>query len=183
MMKQYFLLVIFVFSSITAIISLSLQAQEQTYQKEEISNPLIDSKGFLDDIDQSHKLRIARRVTEDEFIKMSEDKNTIILDARTPERFKQMHIKGSKHLSFTEFTEDNLRNVIPDKNTRILIYCNNNIANSPEAFATKSFRAALNLSTYTSLYSYGYKNVYELGPMIDTRFSKIKFEGALTNVR
>lgn len=144
----------------------------------QIPNELIDSAGFLRDVKDSQELREDRRVTEDEFIEKSKDANTIILDARTEGRFKMMHIVGAKNLSFTEFTEDNLKSVIPNKNTAILIYCNNNIANSPEAFATKSFTAALNLSTYTSLYSYGYRNDYELGPVIDPKSSKIKFEGS-----
>jgi hypothetical protein len=40
--------------------------------------------------------------------------------------FKAKHIKGAIHLDFTDFTQENLEALIPDKNTRILIYCNNN---------------------------------------------------------
>jgi hypothetical protein len=34
--------------------------------------------------------------------------------------------------------------------------------------------ASLDLSTYISLYTYGYKNVYELGPLIDVKTSKLE---------
>ena len=40
--------------------------------------------------------------------------------------FDQGHIKGARHLSFTDFTQANLGEVIPSFETTILIYCNNN---------------------------------------------------------
>ena len=42
-------------------------------------------------------------------------------------------------------------------------------------FPVKIARASLNLSTYIALYSYGYRNVYELGPLIDLEASKLPF--------
>ena len=66
--------------------------------------------------------------------------------------------------------------MLPDKGQRILIYCNNNFQNSPRAFAYKSPNASLNLSTYVALYSYGYTNVYELGPLLDVKTTTIEFE-------
>jgi phage shock protein E len=36
----------------------------------------------------------------------------------------------------------------------------------------------LNLSTYIALYNYGYRNVYELGPLIDIRTSRLAFESS-----
>ena len=68
---------------------------------------------------------------------------------------------------------------MPDKDARILIYCNNNVKNSEVAYAPKAARASLNLSTYIALYSYGYRNVYELGPVVDPKTSKIKFVEAM----
>lgn len=32
------------------------------------------------------------------------------------------------------------------------------------------------VSTYIALYSYGYRNIYELGPLLDMRTSKLEFE-------
>jgi hypothetical protein len=34
--------------------------------------------------------------------------------------------------------------------------------------------ASLNLSTYISLYSYGYRNIYELGPLLDVQTTKLE---------
>ena len=67
------------------------------------------------------------------------------------------------------------------KSTRILIYCNNNFLNAPDTFATKAAPASLNIHTFNTLYSYGYTNIYELGPLIDIRKAKLAFEG--TQVR
>ena len=36
-----------------------------------------------------------------------------------------------------------------------------------------------NIHTFNALYSYGYRNVYELGPLIDISKAKIEFEGSL----
>jgi rhodanese-related sulfurtransferase len=147
---------------------------------EPIPNKLIDSAGFLSDIRNSHAIRAQRRLTEDDFSEMAKDRNTTILDARSANRFEQMHIVGAKNLPFTDFTDDTLKALIPSKDTRILIYCNNNIKNSQIAFASKAPAASLNLSTFPSLYTYGYRTVFELGPVIDPAKSKIKFEGSLT---
>ena len=92
---------------------------------------------FCSNVQESHQLREGRRLTEEEFMAMAKDPDTIVLDARSSDRYQQMHIEGAKSLSFTDFTEETLAEVIPSKDTRILIYCNNNIENSPIAFAAK----------------------------------------------
>jgi len=71
---------------------------------------------------------------------------------------------------------DSLRRAIPDKGTRILIYCNNNFLNAEGPFPSKLPSASLNLSTYIALYNYGYRNVYELAPLIDIGRSQLEFE-------
>ena len=154
----------------------ALVAQEG---KNSIPNAQIDSETFIQHVLASQERRENRRITEAQFIEMARDPQTIILDARSRDRYEQMHIQGAKSLSFTDFTAESLAQIIPDKDTRILIYCNNNIENSPIAFATKAAPASLNLSTYTALYTYGYTNIYELGPIIDPQISKIQFEGTL----
>ena len=42
-------------------------------------------------------------------------------------------------------------------------------------FASKAPEASLNISPSISLYSYGYRNVYELGPQLDLKKSKLSF--------
>jgi phage shock protein E len=141
-------------------------------------NPLIDDAGFMRDVRASQQLRVARRVSEAEFIRMAKEPGTVVLDARSERFYAMRHVAGAVNLSFTEFTQEALARVIPTRHTRVLIYCNNNFIGAPESLATKAPAAALNLSTYASLVSYGYRNVYELGPAIDVARSKLEFAGS-----
>lgn len=145
---------------------------------EDIPNPLIDYAAFQAQVIGVNALRNSRRVSEADFIAMSRDPKTVVLDARSAEKFALLHIRGAKNLSFPDMTEDDLARVIPTKDTRILIYCNNNFLNDPVAFRSKVAPASLNLYTYNALTSYGYTNVYELGPLIDIGKSKLKFAGS-----
>ena len=139
-----------------------------------IDNPNIDLNGFLAITQEAAKHRESHRVTEAEFIRLSREPGTVILDARSRAMFDLVHVKGATNLNFSDITVDSLGKTFPDKSQRILIYCNNNFTNSPIAFASKSPRAALNLSTFVTLYSYGYTNVLELGPLLDVNTTKIE---------
>lgn len=147
------------------------------YAQTNIPNPLIDYDAFLAHAAEVGRLRNERRVSEDQFIQMASEPGTIIFDARSDDKYGGLHIKRATHLSFSEITATGLAKVIPSKSTRILIYCNNNFLNAPNAFATKAPTASLNIHTFNTLYSYGYTNVYELGPLIDIRKAKLRFEG------
>jgi len=138
-----------------------------------LENPAIDMKGYLRISAKAAKYRERRRLTEDQFIIMANEPGTVILDARSRARFDDLHIKGAVNLSFSDITVESLRLLLPDKNTRILIYCNNNFTGNEQAFPTKVAPASLNLSTYIALYTYGYRNVYELGPLLDVKMSKL----------
>ena len=143
----------------------------------EIQNPAIQYSGFARLTQGLEPVREENRVSEEDFIKMASEPGTVILDARSKDKFDAIHIKGALHLAFTDFTEEALRKVIPDKSTRILIYCNNNFKNEPVNFAAKSIVVALNIQTFINLHAYGYKNVCELGPLLDVKTTKIPFEG------
>ena len=138
-------------------------------------NPAIDMPGFLRVSAEAAAAREVRRISEADFIRMSRDPKTVILDARSRQSFDELHIKGAINLSFPDIAIDSLSAAIPDKSTRILIYCNNNFSGAPSAFPTKLPVASLNLSTYVALYSYGYRNVYELAPLLDIKTSKLPF--------
>jgi hypothetical protein len=141
-------------------------------------NPAIDMEGYLRLSREAAKYRENRRVSEAEFLRMSHEPGTIVLDARSRQKYNLLHVKGAVNLSFPDITVESLKRVLPDKTARILIYCNNNFKNAEEAFPSKLPTASLNLSTYISLYSYGYRNVYELGPQMDPAQSKLTFESA-----
>ena len=153
------------------------QSQQQTRPQYTAPNRNIDYNGFLTNAVLVNKLRQERRVSEQDFIEMSREPDTIVLDARGDGKYELLHVKGAKHLSLPDFTAAELAKVIPTKDTRVLIYCNNNFKNEPKAFPTKTISASLNLYTFNCLYSYGYTNVYELGPLIDIANSKLTFDG------
>jgi phage shock protein E len=142
-----------------------------------IVNPLIDYDTFLAGAADIGRLWNERRVTEEQFIAMSSEPGTVVFDARSDDKYARLHIKGAKHLSFPEVTASELARIFPSKSTRILIYCNNNFLNAPNNFAAKSASASLNIHTFNTLFSYGYTNVYELGPLIDVRKARLSFEG------
>ena len=101
----------------------------------------------------------------------------MLLDARSVVAYNMRHIVGAVNLSLPDFTADSLAQTIPTKGTKVLVYCNNNFLGSPAAFAPKSPAASLNISTFVNLTTYGYTNVYELGPLLDVHTSKLRFEG------
>jgi hypothetical protein len=142
--------------------------------KVRIANPAIDMDGYLRVSTEAARHREARRLSEDDFIRLSKEPGTVILDARSKEKFDELHIQGAINLSFPDIAVNSLKTTFPDKNTRILIYCNNNFQGAEKPFPAKIAVASLNLSTYISLYSYGYENVYELGPLIDVKSSKLE---------
>jgi hypothetical protein len=142
-----------------------------------IPNRLIDYDTFLSNAAVVGRLRNERRVTEQQFISMAAEPGTVVFDARSDDKYARLHIQGAKHLNFSEITADTLAKVLPSKSTRILIYCNNNFLNAPNTFASKVATASLNIHTFNTLHSYGYTNVYELGPLIDIRKATLKFEG------
>lgn len=144
------------------------------------SNPAIDMKGFLKVSAEAAKHRESRRLTEDDFIRMSREPGTIVLDARSKQKYDELHIKGAINLSFPDITVESLARLLPDRSARILIYCNNNFQNAEQPFPAKIAVASLNISTYISLYSYGYRNIYELGPLLDIDRTKLEFESATT---
>ena len=142
-------------------------------RKEPVVNPAIDMDGYLRVSREAAAHRETRRISEADLMRMSKESGTIVLDARSKEKFDLLHVNGAINLSFPDITVESLKRTIPDKSTRILIYCNNNFKNAEKPFPTKMPTASLNLATYIALYTYGYRNIYELGPQIDPKQSKL----------
>jgi hypothetical protein len=148
------------------------------------ANPNIDFDGYMKIAAEAQQHREKRRLTEEDFLKSSQEEGVIVLDARSKEKFDILHIKGAVNLSFPDIDIESLKKNLPNKDAKILIYCNNNFTDSgpassiriraKAAFPTKAMAASLNISTYIALYGYGYKNVYELGPVLDPAKTKLE---------
>lgn len=170
-------------------------AQDKNFPQAKVS--FEDFKSLVAEV-ESH--RAERLIDLDTFLKMSKQPGAIILDTRSTFRYERIHVKGALHLSFTDFTQDNLEKVIPAFETTILIYCNNNFEGNQTDFASKiampvsqredalseQFKAqskplmmALNIPTYINLYGYGYRNVYELNELVQVNDPRITFEGSV----
>jgi Rhodanese-like domain len=155
----------------TLLIASSVFAQE-------IPNPAIDMPGYLRISEEAASVRRACRVSEEEFRRIASQPGAVILDARSGEKYRELHVRGAVNLSFPDFTAANLQKVIASYDTPVLIYCNNNFTGAEGPFPGKMATASLNLSTYIALYTYGYRNVYELGPLVELRRSRLPFEGS-----
>ena len=142
-----------------------------------IPNQLIDYAQFRKIAREVQPVREKRRVTEERFAALAAEPGTVVLDARSADKFALRHIRGAVSLPFTDFTAESLAKVIPAKDTRVLIYCNNNFLGAPRSLASKIAPASLNISTYIALATYGYTNIYELGPLLDVATTKLAFDG------
>ncbi len=144
---------------------------------ETIPNELIDYPTFREIVAKAEAPRELSRLTESNFLAAMKEPGTVLLDARSAEAFELRHISGARNLPYTDWTEAALAEVIPTKDTRVLIYCNNNFRGSQRSFATKAAPASLNLLSYTSLVAYGYTNINELGPLLSIHETVLPFSG------
>jgi hypothetical protein len=141
-----------------------------------IANPLVDTAGFRDSVAEADRLRAERRVGEAAFLAMATPES-VILDCRSRESFARLHLRGAVNLPFPDITANELARLIPSPDTRVLVYCNNNFAAAPTAFPEKVARAALNHHSFATLVAYGYRNVFELAPLVDVASTEIPLEG------
>lgn len=135
----------------------------------------IDYDGFEKLTGEVAAYRTGRLISIEKFNQFSQEANTIILDTRSKAAYDDIHIAGAVHLNFSDFSAGKLAALIPDTNTRILIYCNNNIESDFTSLARKSRPLALNIPTFINLYGYGYKNVYELKDYLSYTDSRLSF--------
>ncbi len=135
----------------------------------------VDFAGYQNLSQEVAAYRAKRLVTHAQFQAMAREPNTIVLDARSAAAYAQGHIAGAINLSLPDFTAQSLAGTIRDPNTRILIYCNNNFENDAPPVMLKRVQLALNIQTFINLYGYGYKNVYELGDVVNFDDPKVRW--------
>ncbi len=135
----------------------------------------VDYVGFDQLTSEVYEYRNTRLVGVDTFNLYSREAGTIILDTRSKAAYDEIHIKGAIHLNFSDFTTKKLADVIPSKETRILIYCNNNVQSDLNSMRDKAAPLALNIPTFINLYGYGYMNIYELKDYLSEFDDRIEF--------
>lgn len=130
--------------------------------------------------------RAQRLLSAKQFVQMASEPGTVVLDARSESSFELVRVKGSKNLPYTNFGEATLNKLIPTHQTKILIYCRNNLDsksleklelldNEPQIVA-KQPAAGLNVPVAITLRIYGYENVWELDDIVDPWNTPIPFE-------
>jgi len=75
----------------------------------------------------------------------------VLVDVRTAEEYEKDHINGAISIPYTEIY-DLAEKTIPDKNTKVIVYCSN---------GGRSIIAARRFAVL------GYKNIYDLGGFQD----------------
>lgn len=85
---------------------------------------------------------------------MDSGREIVILDVRTPEEFSEGHIKGAVLLPDYEI-EESAKNILPNKDAEILVYCRSG----------RRSKIAAN-----ALVSMGYTNVSDFGGIIDWNY-------------
>jgi rhodanese-related sulfurtransferase len=138
-------------------------------------NPQIDYDGYRALIAEVQPYRRARLIDWKAFAAATAEPDVLILDARSAEQFAAGHIRGAVNVPLPEFSDERLAEAIGRADRPILIYCNNNFRNDRPPVMLKSGRLALNLSTFTHLYGYGYRNVRELNDVMDLEDPKVKW--------
>lgn len=161
--------------AIAAFVGIGLAANADTIQSNESA---VDYKGFQALTDEVYAIRAGRLVSLDAFNRMKAEPDTIILDTRSRFAYETGHIEGAINLPFSDFTSEKLAAIIPSKDTRILIYCNNNFSDDYDPVPLKRVELALNIPTFINLYGYGYENIYELGEMTETFNPAVGWIGA-----
>jgi len=168
--------------------ALAMNAMSLIAQSEDFTPAKVDFDAYEKLVAEVKEHRKSRLVNLESFLKLSKEDNVIIIDTRSDAMYKSKHVKGAVHLNFSDFTQTSLARLIKSKDTKILIYCNNNFDKDDINFPTKAYvpavkkektiTMALNIPTYINLYGYGYKNVYELSELVGVYDTRIQFEGS-----
>lgn len=185
--------------AVIALMTRAVTAEADAYNKANVN-----FSDFEELVEQVKSHRASRLVDLDTFLKMSKRPDVVILDSRSKFRFERLHLKGSKHLNFSDYTQENLAEVIPTYDTTVLIYCNNNFTGNETEFPSKialptaEIRAspssqisaqerplmlALNVPVYINLFGYGYRNVYELHELVSVEDPRVELEGSVISKR
>ena len=126
----------------------------------------VDYAGFVELAGELGEYRQSRLLGWEEWNRQSRRDDAIILDTRSAAAFAQGHIRGAVNLPFSDFTQEKLTQIIPDRQRPVFIYCSNNFVDDVPPVPLKRMELALNIPTFINLYGYGYRNIAELGEVV-----------------
>ncbi len=138
-MKKIAMVTLLIMIGGAAISQSPIKKDEMINQKKDYPKSLADYNDFKKLVLEVETYREERLIDLDAFLKMSQEDGVIILDTRSTFRYNRKHIKGAVHLSFADFTQQTLGKLIPNPDTKILIYCNNNFDGDQIDFASKFY--------------------------------------------
>lgn len=93
------------------------------------------------------------RITQEEAKEMMETGEVIILDVREQEEYDTGHISGAVLLPVGNITEDTAAEIIPEKDSTVLVYCRS-------GNRSKAASSALAKLGYTKIYEFGGINTW-----------------------
>lgn len=77
----------------------------------------------LQDVLQQYNTRSIPYISVEELRMLQMNDSVVILDAREKEEFDVSHLKSAKFVGFSTFSEENISEILSDKNTPIVVYC------------------------------------------------------------
>src|SRR4029453_13496473 len=80
-----------------------------------VDNPAIDMQGYLRLSNEAARYREKHRRWGEQFNRMGREPGTIVLDARSREKYDELHVKGAVNLSFPDIAIESLNRALPDK--------------------------------------------------------------------
>ncbi len=90
---------------------------------------------------------------------LASDKGAVLLDVRTEEEFKAGHIPGAILLPYSDISEKTAVEVIPTKETAVIVYCRS------------GRRSSIAAGTLRNL---GYTTIWDLGAISDWPYGIVK---------
>lgn len=106
-----------------------------------------------------------RTITFEQFQKDCLKPGVSVLDLRSEAEYKQGHIKGAL-LMGADIKEEKLKQLVPDKNCKIIVYCSNTFF--------PSRRISLNNVCLPQMIALGYANVFVLEEIWHKNFDQVE---------
>ena len=93
------------------------------------------------------------QISQDEAKRMMDEEDVLILDVREQHEYDAGHIPGAQLLPVGPIDETSAQKMIPDKKTKVLVYCRS-------GNRSKTASAALVALGYTEIYEFGGINTW-----------------------